>query len=318
MTKTQNRQRQISSALAAAKRLAGNIDGLKGIDFGWIYKNGVRTNRRGIRFHVAEKRPPEKVAPDQVLPKKMLEVPTDVVQVSYGPHALDPTSLFDPIRPGISTGNTLRQTTGTLGFFVSDNQTGDSCILSNWHVLCGSPDAQTGEAITQPGPAHSGASPPRNVASLLKWLSLNQGLDAALAKLDAGVSFSTDVFGTDLRPVKVADPKVGMRLIKTGVTSGVTRAMVDGVDGSYQIDYSGFGETLRWMDGFRLVVDPDDPEDDISLEGDSGAIWIEPTKRWAVGLHFGGEDGLGPLAEYALAHPLRKIFERLAVSLNSP
>jgi hypothetical protein len=316
MTKTNRKsQREIAHALATAKRMAVSIEGLQGIDFGWIYKNGIRTNRRGIRFHVKRKRTPAEVDVKELLPETILSVPTDVVEATYAPHALSPTSLFDPIRPGISTGNTLRQSTGTLGLFVSDNEAGDLCMLSNWHVLCGSTDAQVGEEITQPGPAHLGSLPPRNVATLLKWLPLANGMDAALAKLVSGAAVDLKTFGTDLKPVKAANPQIGMHLIKTGVTSGVTRAIVDGVGGSYQIDYSGFGEELRWMDGFRLIVDPTQPEDEISLEGDSGAVWFEPNKRWAVGLHFGGEDGLGPLAEYALAHPLPLLLQRLNVSI---
>ena len=317
MTKANvKRNRTIALALGAAKRLAGSIDGLQGIDFGWIYKGGVRTNRRGIRFHVKRKRTLDEVDPQQVLPKKIFTIPTDVVQASYAPHAPGPTSLFNPLRPGISAGNTLRQTTGTLGLFVTDKQTGDGCMLSNWHVFYGSPDAAVGEEITQPGPAHLGSSPPRNVATLLKSLSLANGLDAAIAKLIAGTAVDLKTLGTNLQPAKVANPQVGMRLIKAGVTSGVTRAIVDGVGGSYQIDYTNFGEKVRWMDGFRLVADPDQPEDEISLEGDSGAVWFEPTKRWAVGLHFGGEDGLGPLAEYALAHPLPLVLDRLNVTIT--
>jgi hypothetical protein len=308
--------RNVALALAAAKRLAGSIDGLQGIDFGWIYKGGVRTNRRGIRFHVKRKRSLDNVDPQQILPEKIFNIPTDVVEASYAPHAPGPTSLFDPIRPGISAGNTLRQTTGTLGLFVSDKQTGDLCMLSNWHVFCGAPDVAAGEEISQPGPAHLGSLSPRNVATLLKWLPLANGIDAAIAKLISGTAVDLKTLGTNLQPVKAANPKVGMQLIKAGVTSGVTRAIVDGVGGSYQIDYSGFGEELRWMDGFRLIADPALPEDEISLEGDSGAVWFEPNKRWAVGLHFGGEDGLGPLAEYALAHPLPLVLDRLNVTLS--
>jgi len=316
MTKRKTTERQVARALALAKRLAASIEGLQGIDYGWRYRQGVRTNRRVIRFHVRRKQMIADVQPNQLLPKTILNIPTDVVEASYASHAESPTSLFNPIRPGISTGNTLRQSTGTLGLFVSDKQTGDMCMLSNWHVFCGSTEAEVGEEITQPGPAHLGSLPARNVATLLKWLPLSLGFDAAVAKLISGTAVDLKTLGTDLKPVKAADPKVGMHLIKTGVTSGVTGAIVDGVGGSYQIDYTGFGEELRWMDGFRLVADPTLHEDEISLEGDSGAVWFEPDKHWAVGLHFGGEDGLGPLAEYALAHPLPLVLQRLNVLID--
>jgi hypothetical protein len=304
-------------ALVRAKRMVQSIAGVKGVDFGWLYKNGLRTNRRGVRFHVARKRPALALASDQLLPQEIMGVPCDVIEASYAPHGLSPRSLFDPLRPGISTGNTQRQTTGTLGLFVFDAQSGTPCILSNWHVLCGSAQSQAGEEITQPGPRHLGSMPARTVAQLLRWANLSSGYDAALAQVAPGIAFVKETFGTELAPLKVGQPQTGMRLVKCGVTSGVTHAVVDGVDGSYEMDYTAFGEQVRWMDGIRLVPDPEQPEDEISLEGDSGAVWIEPKNRLAVALHFGGEDGLGPLAEYAVAHPLARVLELLDASLKN-
>lgn len=302
-------------ALSAAKRMVKPFEGLRGVDFGLIYKGGVATARRGIRFHVERKLPLTSLSPGQAIPEEILGVPCDVIEASYAPHAASPRSLFDPIRPGISAGNVQRQTTGTIGCFVRDSQSGAACMLSNWHVLCGSVEAHGGEGITQPGPSHLGVSPPRIVAELMRWANLSSGYDAAVARISPGAAFDLRAFGTGLAPLKVGNPQVGMRLIKCGVTSGVTHAVIDGVDGSFAMDYTPFGDAVRWMDGIRLVPDPQQPEDEISLEGDSGAVWMEPDKRVAVALHFGGEDGLGPLAEYAVAHPLTRALELLDVSL---
>ena len=81
------------------------------------------------------------------------------------------------------------------------------------------------------------------------------------------------------------------------------------------MDYTAFGDAKRWMDGFRLIVDPEVKQDEISLAGDSGAVWIDLATNRAIGLHFAGEDGLGPLAEYALAHPLPRVFGALQIGL---
>jgi hypothetical protein len=310
-------KRRRDHALVRAKRLVKSVEGLKGVDFGYMYKDGLRTQRRGIRFHVKEKRPLTVLAPSQVVPTEILGVTCDVIEANYAPHAESPRSPFDPVRPGISVGNTQRQTTGTLGIIVYDSQSDAPCMLSNWHVLCGDAKVHAGEEITQPGPRHLGAMPPRTVAQLFKWLNLSSGYDAALARIVPGTAFDSKAFGTNLAPLKIGKPQIGMRLVKTGVTSGVTSAVVDGLDGSYEIDYTPFGDAVRWMDGIRLVPDPEQVGEEISLEGDSGAVWIEPQKRLAVGLHFGGEDGLGPLAEYAVAHPLPRVLELLDVSLTS-
>jgi hypothetical protein len=104
-----------------------------------------------------------------------------------------------------------------------------------------------------------------------------------------------------------------MRVIKSGAISGETHGLIDGVEGGYPIDYALYGDARRWMDGFRIVSDPAAPSSEISLGGDSGAVWLDLTTGAAVGLHFAGEDGLGPQAEYALAHPMAAVCERLRI-----
>ena len=69
------------------------------------------------------------------------------------------------------------------------------------------------------------------------------------------------------------------------------------------------------MDGVRLVPDPAHADDEVSLNGDSGALFVDPEANAAVALLFGGEDGVGPQAEYALAHPLAIVLERLRADL---
>lgn len=69
------------------------------------------------------------------------------------------------------------------------------------------------------------------------------------------------------------------------------------------------------MDGIRLRRDPDYPETEISLAGDFGAVWVNAETGRAVGLHFGGEDSLGPSEEYALAHPIRRVLELLSIGV---
>lgn len=305
-----------AQALYQAKRLINSLEGIRGVDFGVIYKDGRRTNGRGLRFHVERKRPMGSLAPDQIIPKEILGIPCDVIEARYEPHGPSPRGVFDPIRPGISIGNLPRQTTGTLGLCVYDSYTGAPCVLSNWHVLCGSTSCQPAEDdITQPGPQHLGSNPPRIIGQLLRATNLSHGYDAAIAQAAPGVQLTDEALGSDLIPVGIGEPAVNMLLVKSGVSTNVTHALVDGVGGSYRIDYTEYGDAVRWMDGIHLVTDPDNPDDEISLEGDSGSVWIEPVSRLAIALHFGGEDGLGPLANYAVAHPISRVFELLDIRL---
>jgi endonuclease G len=107
-----------------------------------------------------------------------------------------------------------------------------------------------------------------------------------------------------------------MKLVKAGAFSGFTHAIVDGIEGSYEMNYSGYGDDKRWMDGIRLKRDPSFPEQEISIAGDSGSVWLNPTTGRAVALHFAGEDDMGPSEEYALAHPIRRVLDLLNIQLS--
>jgi hypothetical protein len=296
-------------AHAAAKRLALTIEGITGVDWGFAYRGGIRQSEKVIRFHVARKRPTEVVARGQMLPKAIMGVPCDVLQAEYRPHC-DPQASVDPLALGISIGNAQRKTTGSLGAIVRDRYTGAVAVLSCWHVLFGSPNAAAGEAVVQPGPAHGGG---RKIGELLRATDLAHGLDAALAKLDS--RWVNELFGAAIRPSGIGDPEAGVRVVKVGAITGFTHAVFDGEDGSFLIDYSAYGSEKCWMNGFRLVPDPDQPEDEISLRGDSGSVWVEAGSGNMVGLTFSGEDYLGPTAEFALVHPIRRVLAALRVDL---
>jgi hypothetical protein len=290
-------------------RLARRFDGVNGVDYGYLYKAGVRTRRVGVRFHVQSKRPLPEVVPTQMLPTSINGLQCDVLQASFG-LCSSPQKPSDPLRLGVSVGNLSRGSTGTLGLMVRDQLSGRPAILSNWHVLCGSTQARIGDVLVQPGPQHMGSSPPRTVARLERWLPLSTGFDAAIGVLDAEIQWEQQLFDSVVAIKGVATPKRGMALTKFGAMSDRTHGLVDGEDGAYVIDYSSRGDAPRSMDGIMLRQDPKFGNPEISLEGDSGALWVDRQGR-AVALLFAGEDGLGPTAEYALAHPVERVLDLL-------
>ncbi len=300
--------------LARALRLGRQRTGVVGVDYGFVYKDDVRLKSLGIRFHVAHKRPLVELAAEQVLPKTLDTYRCDVVQARYSLHG-SPRTQCDPVQPGVSIGNVGRATTGTLGVCVHDRVTGAAGFLSNWHVLCGALDVAAGESIAQPGPLHLGTQPARTVATLERWTLLDLGCDAALALLAPGIAARPELFESPLAVTGVEPPRTGMKVVKYGATSLLTHGMIDGIQGAYEMDYSRYGDTTRWIDGLRIVIDPDSPENEISLAGDSGAVWVNAATGKAVALHFAGEDGLGPTAEYALAQPLQRVLDLLEVDI---
>lgn len=307
-------KREWEWAVSAAKRLARHVPGIRGVDFGWGYKNGLRKRRLCVRFHVENKRLDVDLPVQERLPKEVAGIPTDVVVASYDLHGT-PRQAVDPMQPGVSIGNLDRGSSGTLGGFATDNATQARGVISNWHVFCANRYAKVGDTICQPSPFHAGSQIARKVASLDRWLDLAVGYDAALAMLDPATQIDDGIFKLGLKIVGTEKPKLGLRLVKCGATSEVTSAVIDGIDGAYPVDYSLLGDEKRWMDGFRLVRENGQGPDEVSLRGDSGALWVNPLTNKAVGLHFAGEDEVGPLAEYALAHPIERVLDLLGITL---
>ena len=156
----------VHGALRAAKQLVRAFDGVTAVDYGVAYKDGKPTDRLAVRFHVGRKKPARDLKTHQRVPRTIGEVPVDVLATGYRLHAASPRSVNDVLCPGISVGSLRSKTTGTLGALVRDNNTGQLCILSNWHVLCGDTEAAAGDKISQPGPMDLGSNPAHEVASL--------------------------------------------------------------------------------------------------------------------------------------------------------
>jgi hypothetical protein len=305
----------VLAALSVAKRLAYSLDNVRAVDYGPAFEKGRPTGRPSIRFHMTRKVALSKLPKDQRLPATIEGIEVDVVAAGYSAHdGGSPRAPQAVLHPGVSIGNRKVGTTGTLGTFVRDLSTGRPSLLSNWHVLCGGPEAAPNDEIAQPGP--NDMPDGRTVGLLVRWLRLGEHYDAALAQLSEGVQADDTLFGTTVRPAGTAAPSLGMRLVKSGATSGITHGVIDGLGGSYAIDYTGFGDGPQWMEGFRIVPDPEAPAANISLAGDSGSLWVDAATGAAVGLHFGGEEDGSPLNEYALAHPIADIFSRLNVNLS--
>jgi hypothetical protein len=302
-------------ALATAKRRARGHPGVTGVDFGYIYKSGVRTGDIGIRYHVPKKLPKRAIAAEHHLPEHIDSIEVDVVEAGYKPHRADPFAPAAVLQPGLSIGNVPRQADGTLGMFVTDRQDKARCVLSNWHVLCGGAQAQVGDEISQPGPLFLGSNQPRQIAQLRRWISPERQYDAAIAALSDGLQVDATLLDSSIQFTSLTEPRVGMTVVKSGAATGFTHALIDAVGGSYRVPYGEFGDTDRWMLGVRLVPHSGFHDRDVSLPGDSGSIWVEMGSGNAVALNFAGEDDAGPLNEYALAHSLSELCSLLDIEI---
>lgn len=272
------------AALATAKRLALRFPGVTGVDYGYRLHAGVRTAQLCVRFHVSRKLPLDALRAHEALPAELGAVACDVVQAQYAPRASLWTAC-DPVQTGAGKGKAARQCASPFGAVVHEAGSGRLCLLNNWHVL-----GATG-------------------AALERWLDPGQGYDAAIALLSAEVGASMRDIG--IRIDGVEEPRLGLVLQKLGAASGATQALVDGIEGTFELDYGGYGDQKRRMDGCRLISAPNQAADAIGAAGDAGAVWINPATQRAVALHFAGADGAAAAAGYAVAHPISRILNLL-------
>ncbi len=292
--------------------------GVTAVDLGFKWSDGQMTDQLAIRVHVNKKLPLLEIAEEDRFPKEVEGVPVDVIEATYGVQELpNPESQlefavdgrhrrFDDIPIGVSIGSP-NTTAGTLGAKVFDEETGQAMILSNWHILVGALPAVTGTPIWQPGAADGGRSDNNIFAELARFIL--GPYDAAVAKLTGSRPVKSETLeGTPIEDV--TSPQLGMRVWKSGRTTGLTQGFIDGINMTLSMNYGAAGvRTLR--DVLRIIPVPGSPPTEISAGGDSGSVWVDQVTGKAIGLHFGGEVGNAP--EHALANDIVPVINWLQV-----
>jgi endonuclease G len=308
---------QVQRAYRRALATYGHRPNVTAVDVGYKYVKGKNTGRLAVRIHLREKILEEHVTASEKLPPDIDGIPLDVIRAVYALHGEGAPApgrgrRSDPIQPGISVSH-ANAAAGTFGTVVYDNRTGRACLLSNWHVLAGSASAHPGDAIVQPGTNDGGRQPQDTVATLERMI-LGPAIDAAIAVLEPGRNVRTDLFESGVVLQSARMPVQGETLVKSGRTTAVTSARVDGF-GTLSLDYP---VGRRQISGFFLApVDPANPSDEeISSDGDSGAIWYSASTGEGVGLHVCGEVNPLPDAERAFACFLPDVLRDLDVSLQ--
>lgn len=136
---------------------------------------GLKDNNGGepaVVVLVEQKVPLAALSADDLVPRDVEGVRTDVVEVGFLQAQQTPKDRFRPIPAGVSIGH-YKITAGTFGAVVFDRTTGESFILSNNHVLANSNEAFRGDAILQPAAMDGGVEPADVVATLERWISLH-------------------------------------------------------------------------------------------------------------------------------------------------
>lgn len=188
---------------------------------------------------------------------------------------------------------------GTLGALLRKDDR--YFILSNNHVLARVNQAEVGEAISQPGLNDTACeAPERNLVGTLagfKKLKLrgNNRADAAIAETSLeNVRSDGKILGIGIPGNKTVNPRVGLAVVKSGRTTGVTHGEVSATNVSGFVGFPmecGSEEEyeVRFSKVF-LVVSTNNK--DFSAGGDSGSVIYEDTGACprAMGLLFAGTE----------------------------
>jgi hypothetical protein len=229
---------------------------------------------------------------------------------------------------------------GTLGALIEDSSH-RTYLLSNNHVLARSDHASVGDAIIQPGLIDNNCSPSgvsarvTPVATLSGWLPLSShqtNSDAAIAQV---ASRSIDLSGSILElgarqadgSLGAAPPGIsssggrgemawlGLKVSKSGRTTGLTCGSVTALDLDVRVDYYlDCAETKPYLSKTftgQLGVSGDAFSD----AGDSGALLVDTANAEPVGLFFAGGADMAGVSE-GVATPAPNVLNELSSQLG--
>jgi endonuclease G len=304
---------------------------INSVGVGYKVRDGKRTDELALQFTVGQKLAPEalEAAAIPLIPETLtangITFTTDIVEREF---QRQPTVVatdtkaqrkrrLDPMMPGVSIGH-VRSTAGTLGCLVRESASGETRLLSNWHVLHGE-TGELGDPIVQPGPFDDNRIS-ENLCGRLVRSFLGLAGDCAIASV-VGRAASEVTLDLAVAVRQLGDPELGDRVVKSGRTTAVTYGAVTRIHTITKLSYGSRGEER--IGGFEIGPDDQHPAEnaEISMGGDSGSAWLVADEAGAasdmmLGLHFAGET-VEP-AEYAVACYASSVFEKLEISPLDP
>lgn len=303
-------------AVAAAGRMRAMVaqPNIVGVGIAEKESDGQLTGELALTFYVEKK---HDVPVDQTIPPSVpyalarRDVPTDVVEL--GPIVPEALAQRTPVTPGFSIGHG-DVTAGTLGAILGPRNR--PRILGNSHVLADSGEALVGDPILYPGPLDGGGTPDV-IAHLDHFVPFDTSgafvntMDAAVATIvrERRAEVRTRIALLGVVPTGTTIATRGMKIVKVGRTTGLTRGEVRDVNFRFTLDYGGGIGPVGFVDQVLCTRYSDG--------GDSGSLVLEEGSGRAVGLHFAGANG------GSVFSPIRPVLRAvrgklISVALNEP
>lgn len=294
-----------------------------GVMTGYKIKGEVRTDILSIICMVEKKIDEQKLKKRDLVPRKIEEFPTDVIQVGkIRALQIDKTARHRPCPMGTSGGHYMISA-GTNGELLRDNKEGKLCIGTNNHVGANSNYAEIGDPYLQPGPYDGGMIPDDIIGYLLRFVPikfLGDLSQCSVARFWAGIyNVFANLFRrrTRLRPViefpeynlvdaaliEVNESDVSSEIVDIGVPKGTRQAQIDmlvqksgrttchtidgeitGIDATIGPIFYG-SKTASFED--QIVI----TKEGFSAGGDSGSLVLD-MDGYAVGKLFAGGEGV--------------------------
>jgi hypothetical protein len=304
ITKVRAVRSEVEEELLSKANVIGTGIGYK------INKYDEKTKDVVIRVYVSDKISNQCLSKQDVVPKKIKGIKTDVIKANFVPYGLGsiPSALkkkvmlpqasgrtgrYRPFSPGDSLGNekitagstTIKMkvnggaTTGVSAQNVVTTQVlqgGEIVVLSNSHVECVDPTLdlkdQTSLNIRQPGPYDGGLATDK-VATLARYSKIvdnGNRIDSAIAVLENPEAADNYIPGLG-QITGFVDLTIGTEVMKKGRTTDLTVGIVDDDDASFQVMY---GNKAR---GFiEQIVITGKNGVMFSAGGDSGSAIVVP------------------------------------------
>lgn len=299
-------------------------DNIIGIGEGHKWKRGENTGQKATVVLVRKKLGKDNLLRGSIIPQRINNRPTDVIEVGDIRLYNDRTGMMRPARPGISIGH-YKVSAGTLGAIVKDRLTGETLILSNNHVLANSSDgtddrAAAGDIILQPGSIDGSNDPAEaTIGYLERFIPLNRRVAASqcpIAKLfETTLNKCIAVFRPNYQ-IKVLRENDAVNVVDCAVARPVSEAVVTdeilgfgkvagikepeiGMEIKKSGRSSGITSSFILATDVTVRVDVGNKEYGIftdqilagpmSVPGDSGSL-ILTEDNYAVGLLFAGSE----------------------------
>lgn len=326
MSTSETHDQPSRSDLEKVRKQLAKIPGVVSVGIGFKEVAGKSTDTVSFRVYVLEKKKPDELQPEHIIPTQIMGMVTDVTVVPVRKRLAD-TKKYRPIKGGTKIRNGACRSAcygvaGTLGCLAVLDADGSVVLLSNQHVL-GVFGEGIGDEIGQPGGCCCCCF--KDVIANIVDRQFGGKVDCAIARIKKDVALPTDnmirgLGGKDpsgkdidaaiqgLAPLQQENGqdttlKVGDAVKKVGIITGLTQGEVQQI--LFPVKDAESGLTLQ----DQIDIKPAAGFAAFAEEGDSGAVILNAANEIA-GLLWGGDDtGLGT------ANDIRNVISAMKITI---